>query len=453
MAVDEGAPAEVGTPVPVSTPGLEGAVGGDDLAVSTARPVHPYVHVVVMGVLGAVAVLAWLIVFELGNRLLWENQVITANPWLFPAICLPFSLLVGILVKRFHAPTTLDESMLDTFGGDVSKIDWRGLPVNVVMAWASLFSGAVLGPEGAIGGIASKLAALYADKVRIPVEHRQQLVFSTLASGYNGLLASPLFTGVLATELVKDEKAKAHNLPANLLGGSIGFLIFFAVGNTGLEDYLELAAGPPLVPLDIVLASAFGIVGVVMAVTSGVLVKVADAVFSRLKDRPIQRALLAGLVFSAVGMVAPILMFSGETQVKEITANAASYGSLELVGMALAKLALLAVALRSGFLGGPTFPAIFASVCVGIAINQLLPWVPLEVAIGGTMAGFLVVFFRAPFMVILLTSLMLAPDPEVVALVIISVASAMIVQPYVVSAVQARAAARMARRRGTGAAG
>jgi hypothetical protein len=41
----------------------------------------------------------------------------------------------------------------------------------------------------------------------------------------------------------------------------------------------------------------------------------------------------------------------------------------------------------------------------------------------------------------------------VVALVIISVASAMIVQPYVVSAVQARAAARMARRRGTGAAG
>ena len=43
--------------------------------------------------------------------------------------------------------------------------------------------------------------------------------------------------------------------------------------------------------------------------------------------------------------------------------------------MALVKLALLAVAFKSGFLGGPTFPAIFASVCVALAISQLAPGV------------------------------------------------------------------------------
>jgi H+/Cl- antiporter ClcA len=425
---------------------LRETVGGDELAVTAARPVHPYVHVVVMGVLGAVAVLGWLIVYEEGIKLLWDNAVITANPWLFPAICLPFSLAAGLLVKRFRAPTTLDESMLDTFSGDVSKIDWRGLPVNVLMAWVSLFSGAVLGPEGGIGGIAAKLAALYGEKVRIPVEHRQRLVFSTLAAGYNGLLASPLFTGVLATELVKDEHAKASNLPANLIGGSIGFLIFFAVGSTGLQDLLALDSSAALRPADVALAVPLGLLGLMLAVIAGALFKVSDAVFGRLRDRPVQRALLAGLIFSAVGMFAPIVLFSGETQVVEVANDAAGYGVPALLGMALVKLALLAVAFRSGFLGGPTFPAIFASVCVGLAITQLFPWMRSDVVIGGIMAGFLVVFFRAPFMVVLLVSVMLAASPAVTALIILSLASAMIVQPYVVSAVQARAAARAARR-------
>jgi hypothetical protein len=42
--------------------------------------VHPYVHVVVVAVIGAVSVLAWLIDFELVNRLLWENELVLATP-------------------------------------------------------------------------------------------------------------------------------------------------------------------------------------------------------------------------------------------------------------------------------------------------------------------------------------------------------------------------------------
>ena len=126
-----------------------------------------------------------------------------ANRWMFPVICLPFSLLVGLLVKYRHAPTTLDRSMLDSLSGDMSKIDWRTLPITVVMAWASLLSGAVLGPEGGIGGIAAKIAALYSEKVGIPAEQRSRLVFSTLSSAYNGLIANPLFTGVLGSELIR----------------------------------------------------------------------------------------------------------------------------------------------------------------------------------------------------------------------------------------------------------
>jgi H+/Cl- antiporter ClcA len=340
----------------------------------------------------------------------------------------------------------LGESMLDSLSGDVSAINWRALPVNVVMAWVSLFSGAVVGPEGGIGGIASKIAALYGEKVAIPVEHRSRLVFSTLSSAYNGLIANPLFTGVLGAELIADPVAKARTMPASLIGGAIGYLIFFAAGSSGLQDYLHLSPTQPFEPLDVLLVVVFGLIGLVMALVSGALFRVASAVFGRFEGREVERALAAGLVFSAVGVFAPILLFSGETQIQAVVADPAGYGPAVLVAMALVKLALLAVAFKSGFLGGPTFPAIFASVCVALALSLLLPGVRVDVIIGGTMAGFLFVMFKAPLMVILLTAVMLQAGPELIALIVLAVASVMIALPYLMALVARRRATRAAAR-------
>ena len=78
------------------------------------------------------------------------------------------------------------------------------------------------------------------------MEHRSRLVFSTIASAYNGLIANPLFTGVLGTELIQDPESRSRNLPANLIGGAIGYFVFFAVGSTGLQDYLNLAPRGPM---------------------------------------------------------------------------------------------------------------------------------------------------------------------------------------------------------------
>ena len=421
----------------------------DETAVTAAQPVHPYVHVVVVAVIGAVVVLAWLTVFETLNRALWENDFVVANPWIFPVICLPLSLVVGLLVKYQHAPTNLEGSMLDSLGGDVSKIDWRRLPIAVVMPLVCLLTGAVIGPEGGIGGIASRLAAMYNEKVGIPQAHRAQLVFSTLASAYNGLIANPLFTGVLGSELIPDPDARSRTLPANLIGGSIGYLIFFAFGYSGLENYLHLSPTQPYEPLDVVLVILFGLLGLILALIAGAMFRVAAALFGRFEGREVERALAAGVVFSAVGVFAPIVLFSGETQIQTVVADAAGYGALVLFAMALVKLALLAVAFKSGFLGGPTFPAIFASVCVALGLSLLMPAVRVDVLIGGVMAGFLVVLFKAPFMVILLTVVMLQASAELTALIVLAVAAVLIAQPYIMAAIAARQSARAGRKGAT----
>jgi H+/Cl- antiporter ClcA len=417
--------------------------------VTPAQPVHPYLHVVVIAVIAAVAVIAWLWVYDTGIELLWQNDLITQNSWLAIPIALAFSLVVGLLVKLKNAPTSLDESLLDSLSGDTSHIRWRDLPVNVLTAWASLFSGAVLGPEGGIGGIGAKIAAFYGEKVGLPAEVRGQLVFSTIASAYNGLLANPLFAGILGTEVIKDPALKAKTLPANLIGGAIGFLVFTAIGSSGLQNYLHLSPDTPLVAFDLVVVVVMALVGVAMAVVAGALFRVSAAVFGRFGDRVVERALAAGLIFGVVGAVAPILLFSGETQIQEVVADPGKWGWLVLIGMALVKLALLAVAFKSGFLGGPTFPAIFASVCVAEAVSLLAPGLRIDVLIAGTMAGFLVVLFKAPFMVVLLVAVMLGATAELIALIVLAVAAAMIVAPYVVAALTSRAAARQARRAGT----
>ncbi len=413
-----------------------------DLSVRTNRPIRLYLHVVAVAIIGAVAVFAWLLVIQVVNRLLWDNSFVSANRWMFPVICLPFALLVGLLVKYRHAPTTLDESFLDSLTGDVAEIDARKLPVNVVVAWASIFSGAVLGPEGGIAGISSRVAVLYGERLGIPLEQRSGLVFSALASALNGLVASVIFTGVLGSEVVKDRERRIRTLPANLIGGSIGFLIFFAAGGTGLRDYLHLAPVTAYVPADVLLVVLFGLTGLVLALITGGMFRAAARLFGRFEGREVERALVAGAIFSLVGMVAPILLFAGQSQIQTVVLDPSGYGAVELLVMALVKLALLAVASKSGFLGGPIFPSIFATTCVALALNLLFPEIPLALVIGGITAGYLMALFRAPFSATLLTAVMLQADVALAALIGLAVAAVMIVQRYLGAAItRARAAA------------
>jgi H+/Cl- antiporter ClcA len=410
--------------------------------VGPRRPVHPYVHVIVVALIGGFGVLAWLVVYLEINKLIWENSFVTANSWTFAAICMPFSLGVGLLVKYFKAPNNIEGSALDSLTGDPSAIDWRRLPITVVAPLVSLFSGAVLGPEGGIGGIASQIGAWYGDRFKIPTEHRSRLIFSTAASAYNGLVANPLFTGVLGTELTKDRVAAASNLPANLIGGTIGYVIFTGFGYPGLGNYLHLEPTQGFGLVDIVLIVPFALIGLLLALFAGAFFRVAARLFGRFDDRVVTRALIAGLIFSAVGVMAPILMFSGEDQVQTVVADPTRYGIGLLLAMALVKLALLAVAFKSGFLGGPTFPAIFASVCVAQALGLAFPGIRLDILIAGIMAGFLTVLFKAPFMVILLTAFMLQAGTDLVALIVLAVATILIVEPYVLAFVAARQAPR-----------
>jgi H+/Cl- antiporter ClcA len=409
-----------------------------------------YVHVIMVSLIGGFGVLLWFVAYEWLNKLIWDNSYVTAHAWMFPIICLPFSLLVGLLVKYAHAPSNLDGSMLDSLTGDVTHLKWKDLPATIATSLASLFSGAVLGPEGAIGNIASKIAALYCDLLRIPADRRPKLIFASVASGYNGLLENPIFAAVLGTEVAETKQQGYSTLPASLIGGAIGYGIFKVLHEAGFLGFLHLAPVQSYVWWYGVLMVPLALAGLVLALLTAVFMRVSAGVFGRLRDRIVLRALTAGVIFSVAGVLAPVMLFSGETQVQTVIKGAAGYGIAVLLVMAVAKLALLSVGFKSGFLGGPTFPLIFASTAVALALNLAFPSVPVAIFVAGVMAGAVYALFRTPLMVVLLVGFMLDEGGTMIALVVLAVATVMIVTPPIQRIMAERQAARREQKAATG---
>jgi H+/Cl- antiporter ClcA len=218
----------------------------------------------------------------------------------------------------------------------------------------------------------------------------------------------------------------------------VGYGIFLVLGEVGFLGFLDL---PPVgsyvwwyAPLMVPLALA----GLVLALLTAVFLRVSTAFFGRFKERVVLRALLAGVIFSVVGVFAPVMMFAGETQVQTVVKDAAGYGVALLLVMAVAKLALLSVGFRSGFLGGPTFPLIFASTSVALALNLAFPGVPVAILVAGVMAGAVYALFRTPLMVVLLTGFMLDEGATMMALIVLAVATVMIVTPPLQKRIAAR---------------
>ena len=323
-------------------------------AAATATAPYPrglYLHVIVVSLIGGFAVMGWFVVYEWLNKLIWDNELRHRHAWMFAVICLPFSLLVGLLVKYAKAPSNLDGSILDSLTGDVSHLKWKDLPATVATSLASLFSGAVLGPEGAIGNIASKIAAMYCDLFRIPADRRPKLIFGSVASGYNGLLENPVFTAVLGTEVAETSRGLS-TLPASLIGGGVGYGVFLLLHEAGFANFLHLPPCTSFRLLDAFVMVPLALLGLVLAVLTAAFMKAAEAFFGRLKERVVLRALVAGAIFSVVGVFAPVVMFSGETQVQTVIKGAAGYGVAVLLVMAVAKLALLAWGSRAGSSAG-----------------------------------------------------------------------------------------------------
>ena len=390
------------------------------------RAVVPHaLHVVAIALLAIAFTAVFMGVAGRLSAAIWYDHWadVLGHRWVIPAGALTFSLLVGLAQRYLRAPTALSGGFTETLKGDGPPDDRRTFPGALLTALGSLLSGASVGPEGAVAVLVQDLAAWARARLRVAAEEAHGFDVAALASAFNGIVGNPLFTGVLATELREGGRANLRHLSWNLLAGAVGFSVYALFG---LQSFAQAVAFPPvesLEPVYLLYAVLLGLVGAAVALVAGALMRALGALVPRLVgERVVARALGAGAVIGLVGAALPELLFSGERSIHAIVAAPERYGVGLLLLLALLKLFLLGLSFKSGYLGGPVFPVLFACTMVGLALHLLFPAVPLSLLVLCVEGPALALLLGAPLSAVLLVALVGTASPNELALLVLATA-------------------------------
>lgn len=384
-------------------------------------------HVVFIAVVAIVFTALWLAVYGLLSGTLWPANYFTVRRWTIPIGVLAFSLIVGLAQKFLRAPTVIDGGVVNAFKGGENP-DYTTFPGALLTSYASLLSGASVGPEAPLGILAQDIAEWVREKLKLAQETALGFRVAAMASAYNGIIGSALFTGVLATEIGVGGSNALAFLMWNLLAGVIGFTFFTVLNLHVFAKYIPFTPIGQLTLPYFLVAIALGVLGALVAIFVALAFRVFGAVIERIfEDRVVWRALAAGVIIAIIVFFVPAVMFAGETQIFPMIDNPASYGVLALLGLGILKLLLLALSIKSGFLGGPTFPILFSCTMFGLALGLLFPGVPISIFVLCIEAAAITLALRAPLTSILLVAVIGTADPNEIALLVLSSVVALIV--------------------------
>jgi H+/Cl- antiporter ClcA len=312
--------------------------------------------------------------------------------------------------------------------GEGHEGNYKTFPGTLLSSFFSLFSGASVGPEGPLAFLIMEISAWIREKLAISKDTAFGFDVAALSSAYNGIIGSPLFSAVFATEFNVGNKNALTFLAWNLIAGVIGFFIFSLLGLHSFAGFLIFPAIPEITLLYVIYAIVLGILGALVAIFMGIVMKgMGIAMEKAFKDKIITRILFAGVIIAGVCYFIPELMFSGETTIHAIVENPAEFGILMLLLMAVLKIILLALSFKSGFLGGPIFPTLFACTMIGLALSLVFPTVPVGIFVLCTMGAVITLALGAPLTAILLVIVIASTNPNMSALIVLSSVVALII--------------------------
>jgi H+/Cl- antiporter ClcA len=353
-------------------------------------------------------------------------------PWL--VLC---GLLTGLTIR--HLPGNGGHSPAFGFQtGGGPPVD-RELPAIILAALTTLSLGAVLGPEAPLIAIGGGLAAL---TVRLAKKDAPPMALTIMASAgsfaaVSTLLGSPILGAFLIMEAagIGGLTLSLVALPG-LLASGIGALVFLGLDNwTGLGTFsLSLTSVPPAVDPTVATMAWAVAVGVVGALLGWVIRWIG------LSLRPVVHlsrvavtaglGLLIGLIAMAYQLISDNsftqVLFSGQSGLPELVADASDYSVAVLVLLAGCKILAYGLSL-SAFRGGPIFPAMFIGAVLGIALAGL-PGMSLAPAIAMGIGALCTAMLRLPMTSTLLAVLLLGADGvSVTPQVVVAVAVAFVV--------------------------
>jgi H+/Cl- antiporter ClcA len=348
----------------------------------------------------------------------------------WPLILLTIAgVLLGLAIKFFgqHAGLGVAQGQYAKTG----RITPRYLPSIMLEAFVTLWSGAAVGPEGPLVFLSGGVGTFIADRLKIEKDDVPLLVYSAIAGAFGGFFGSPIVGAIGAYEymFIKELDFYRHVIPG-LVAAAVGYSVYFALLQTqclGLFSFPNYAS-PHIYDLGsaVLVGIIAGVIGILFKVIFGVM----HLVFAPLKSRPVIGAIVGGVVIGLIGSFLPLTLYSGQAQVTQILHNSAANSAAYTVGFLLllvvVKALLTSTSFASGFDGGPIFPLLFMGGTLGLAISQVLTFIPQGVGVTAGMAGVACAILPLPLTVTLLLGL-LGGQPDLLPVIVIGAVTGLLV--------------------------
>jgi chloride channel protein, CIC family len=364
-------------------------------------------------VMGGVGIL-WLLVVEKLPQELWgapaHNDFAGGRWWWIP-LATGFGLLVGLLrrwLTRAHQPDLFTEI------GE-AHVDHRVVPASVGVSAVSLMGGVSLGPEGGLGLLGGGLGDWVSQRTGADPETRRANTLTGMAGAFGGLFTAPLLGPLMIAEVSRPGRDRpVERLIPTVVASTLGFAVLYPViGHTFLGLY-QLPAYD-LEVWHMFVAVGVGVMCAVVAVLTGVTMKLFARLAVPAEPNPVVLAAAGGLVIGLLAYLVPLTLFSGSANLEVIVDQGPALGVGLLIAAVLAKMITFAVSLSTGFIGGAVFPMLFIGGAAGMALHAIIPGIPAGLAVPAAMAAVPGAAVAIPFSLIAIVAFAVTVDPANVA--------------------------------------
>lgn len=321
---------------------------------------------------------------ELGHHLIWQTLPrALGDPRFYPLIvCTIGGVAIGFFVKAFgRYPRTLQESFTEY--QETQRIDYHDgkLVRNLLGSLLVLFFGASLGPEAALVAIIGGLVTYAADRRKIAADQRADLVEFSVGTSLGVIFMTPLFGVGRSVErddwqVVTESKLKKYVLYIfTTFTGFIGYLLTYSLFPNQEQVFAIRRMESSFTWQGLFLVIPMIILGALFGKFFLVLEGRGEKLNQRIRN-PLPLAILAGIILGTLGTISPYFLFSGEHNLLSFTRQAETMSFFILLLIGFGKVAITMICLACNWRGGTIFPMIFASIAVGLAFANLMPYSP-----------------------------------------------------------------------------
>jgi H+/Cl- antiporter ClcA len=368
----------------------------------------------VVGVVTGAATWLFLTVDHLGMKYLWHERPVFFDgmpEWAASvAVVVAMTAIATVVVvackgRPFDSGAAEEEFHLE------GRMDYKRLLPGAIFSLTSLFSGAAIGPEAPLVDINGGLGSFLADRFSVSEDQLRILTYAGVAGAFSAFFGAAPVGALLAIELISPRSLKIDRfaLVSGLSSGAAAWVTFIVLGGGGIgplfvfEDYTSVALA------DLGIAVGLGLLGGVVGLVYGRALQLLRAKTATLRANGWLGGLAGGTATAIAAVVSPYLLFSGQTEVPTLLAEAAALGVVVLLALGVGKLALSAWGLSTAYFGGPIFPVMFAGTCFGLALHLMVPAIPAGVAVMGMVAGMVSAAAVAPLSITIFLALLSSP--------------------------------------------